>query len=83
MFSSMQHPVRLFSTLVFLAVLLHEDKKLEQALQHYRIVAEVNSEQLRKLYPRSIEQARQQADAIASYLRLQGGQADVTVPKVR
>ncbi len=66
-----------------LAVLLHEDKKLEQALQHYRIVAEVTSEQWRKLYPRPIAQAQQQADAIASYLRLQGGQADVTVPKVK
>ncbi|MBI3993015.1 MAG: hypothetical protein HY342_07060, partial [Candidatus Lambdaproteobacteria bacterium] len=66
-----------------LAVLLHEDKQLEQALHHYRIVAGVEDAKLRKLYARPIAQARQQAEAIGSYLRLQGGRSDISVPTVK
>lgn len=66
-----------------LAVLYHEDSKLKKALENYRIVAAVKSRKLLKLYPRSIDIAREQVRAIRGYLRFQGGSGPrVAVPKV-
>jgi hypothetical protein len=64
-------------------VLFHEQKQLREALKRYRSVAAVRSQTLRNLYPRTIAQARQQADAIEEYLRLEGGAAgeEITLPK--
>lgn len=67
-----------------LAVLLHQQQQLKQALRHYRIVADESSPELRKLYPRSIAQSRKVAAQIADYLEASGGNAgNVAVPQVR
>ncbi len=67
-----------------LAVLHHRGKALEEALQHYEVVAGVEDESLRKLYPRSIAQSKEQVRRIRTYLEQSGGQggADIAVPKV-
>ncbi|MCZ6647551.1 MAG: tetratricopeptide repeat protein [SAR324 cluster bacterium] len=68
-----------------LAVLYHEQKQLKLALKNYRIVANVKSVELRKLYPKSIRLAKQQVRAIRNYLKFRGGGAGekLAVPKVR
>ena len=66
-------------------MLYHEKKAFKQALANYRVVAGVKSKELRKLYPRTIDNAKVQVRAIRSYLKFRGGTAvgDVTVPKVK
>lgn len=68
-----------------LAVLLHRREALEQALEHYRVVAGVESAELRNLYPRSIEEARNQVEQIERYLQSSGRRSniDISVPRVR
>ncbi len=66
-----------------IAVLLHQRKELKEALAHYRIVAAIKGEAVRKLYPRSIEQSREQMQRIEAFLKSGGGQDDIAVPSVR
>lgn len=68
-----------------LAVLYHEKKAFKLALANYRVVAGVKSKELRRLYPRTIDNAKTQARAIRSYLKFRGGTAggDLAVPKVK
>jgi tetratricopeptide (TPR) repeat protein len=66
-----------------LALIYHEDKELEKALENYRVVAATKSKVLRRLYPRSIDIAKEQVHAIRGYLRFKGGSGPkVAVPKV-
>ena len=58
-----------------LAVLHHEADRLDQALEHYRLVAGVKSKEARKLYPKSIAHSKQQVREIEAYLRVRGGDA--------
>jgi hypothetical protein len=66
-----------------IAVLLHQRKDLKDALAHYRIVAAAKGDEVRKLYPRSIEQSREQVRRIEAFLKAGGGQGDIAVPTVR
>ncbi|MEE8396474.1 MAG: tetratricopeptide repeat protein [bacterium] len=68
-----------------LAVVYHEREAIRKALRHYRVVAGVKSRELKKLYPRSIDQARRQVKAIGEYLRLRGGEGGrgIAVPKIK
>ncbi|HKI97986.1 MAG TPA: tetratricopeptide repeat protein [bacterium] len=66
-----------------IAVLLHQRKELKEALAHYRIVADAKGAEVRKLYPRTIDQAREQVRRIQAYLKAGGGQGGVAVPTVR
>ncbi len=66
-----------------LAILYHRQKQLRKALSHYRIVAGVKDEEVRKIYPRSIKQSAQQVLQIEKYLKSsQQPGGNIAVPKV-
>jgi TolA-binding protein len=67
-----------------IAILLHQQKKLPEALAHYKRVAAVKNEEARRLYPRSIRQSEEQVRQIEAFLKTSGGKAGegVAVPRV-
>jgi tetratricopeptide (TPR) repeat protein len=58
-----------------LAVLYHQDSRLREALSQYKRVAEADSSEAKKQYPKLIAQSREQVSQLEQYLRIRGGDA--------
>jgi tetratricopeptide (TPR) repeat protein len=67
-----------------LAVLYHGQQKLPEALDEYTKVSKAESREARTSYAKVIAESREQARAIAEYLKITGGAAGsrVAVPKL-